>query len=169
MMRFGMEPPPRFITAAIIVLRVVLVLGFLGDGVEAGEGEARGRVEAFRVGRRGGRLEVGGRAVEVHVVAGLVVDELRAGRALALAGLAGLARRDAAGGGRGRRERQRRAGVIVGRRAGSASPKIRYCASVSAAPSSSEPLAAASGWVDLDRVADAVRRLQMAAGRPWIP
>ena len=30
MMRFGMEPPPRFITAAIIVLRGVLVLGFLG-------------------------------------------------------------------------------------------------------------------------------------------
>ena len=46
------------------MLRVVLVLGFLGDGVEAGEGEARGRAEALRVGRRGGRLEVGGRAVE---------------------------------------------------------------------------------------------------------
>ena len=37
-------------------------------GVDACQGEARGRAEALRVGRRGGRLEVGGRAVEGHVV-----------------------------------------------------------------------------------------------------
>ena len=33
-------------------------------GVDACQGEARGRAEALRVVRRGGRLEVGGRAVE---------------------------------------------------------------------------------------------------------
>ena len=37
-------------------------------GVDACQGEARGRAEALRVVRRGGRLEVGGRAVEGHVV-----------------------------------------------------------------------------------------------------
>ena len=44
----------------------VLVFLVLFDGVEACQGEARGRAEALRVGRRGGRLEVGGRAVEGH-------------------------------------------------------------------------------------------------------
>ena len=39
------------------------------DCVEACQGEARGREEALRVVRRGGRLEVGGRAVEGDVVA----------------------------------------------------------------------------------------------------
>ena len=36
-------------------------------GVDACQGEARGRAEALRVVRRGGRLEVGGRVVEGHI------------------------------------------------------------------------------------------------------
>ena len=52
MMRFGTEPLPPFYNSSYYCASYVLVLEFLGDGVEAGEGEARGRAEAVRVGVR---------------------------------------------------------------------------------------------------------------------
>ena len=52
MMRFGMKPPSPFYNSSYYCASCVLVLEFLSDGVEAGEGEARGRAEAVRVGVR---------------------------------------------------------------------------------------------------------------------
>ena len=52
MMRFGMEPPSPFYNSSYYCASCVLGLGFLSDGVEACQGEARGRAEALRVGVR---------------------------------------------------------------------------------------------------------------------
>ena len=52
MARFWQGPPSPFYNSSYYCASCVLVLEFLSDGVEAGEGEARGRAEAVRVGVR---------------------------------------------------------------------------------------------------------------------